>query len=190
MMYWEHVANPQVAAVDEPSPQVEAADRQPPQQQASDAQRALDAASDGEEYEIILLPQPPPLVKGNRVSRTPRTIVRSQADGVYTEQRPSDEDQVSARQGRARGPDSAVEVLRMVSPISLIRALNGTCAYLPVWPTSLEFFTSLLVTPQPMAALEALARWITHHGVSFLRVPDLSQVRSTSCNHTGAQTMD
>ena len=203
MMYWEHVANPH----EEAPPQVEAADeQQPPQQQPRDVQRALDAASDGEERELIIIPQPPPVRhararKDIHVSRTPRVIVRSLADGMYMEHRPNDEGQGGGHHGGGLqggthhggghpGSDSAVQILRVVSPISLIRVLNGTCAYLPVWPTSLEFFTSLLVTPQPMATLEALARWITHHGVSFLRVPDLSQVRSTSCNHRGAQTLD
>ena len=65
---------------------------------------------------------------------------------------------------------------RVVSVEMFERALEGTCAYVPVPMRTLEFFTGLLVVQQPKAALAAMTQFIRHHRIGFVRVLDVRYI--------------
>lgn len=69
---------------------------------------------------------------------------------------------------------------RVASVETLGRFLNGTCAYVPVGMRSLEFFTGLLMVPQPKSALRGLASFVAHFRVAFVRPLEVSHIHKSS----------
>ena len=172
-LYWEHVANPPTEEEEEGravgGEQKDAAETvaatAPHAGRGSDAgrgsarrgeRRSLDVAVDREEVELRLHTE---AVAARKRSSS------SSSSSSYSER-------MVGAEGRARAPPvasaggrwgpgggsshrlnlpdrtSSHAPMRIISPASLIHFLNGTCVYLPVWPTRLEFFSAFLIVPQ------------------------------------------
>lgn len=236
-LYWEHVANPPGAGPsaspsaldDHGSRGADEASSNGTHAYASrtieEQHRALDATA-GESGEDELLTLPATLGQQSRLFITRSKSAAGGEGGAY-HIRHAHAHARGAAATRTRPLREGASALRVVSSQSLLHFLNGTCAYLPTWPTNLEFFSAFLLVPQvrltrhrhglgceqarhlhvshysraphlpfsiaaahllrhplgatqPRAALDALSRWITHHGVAFLRIPDLAEVRSAA----------